>query len=149
MPKQRLDLQLIQRGIAENQEQAQRMIRAGMVRVNEQTADKPGIQYPDDADLFVKQKGKYVSRGGLKIEGAHKQFGFDLDGAICLDGSPRTPRIDSVTGKSVDSCSQSGSTTACLILKNSVSRCFSAPLQRQSRGRIPAPRRARAYITTK
>jgi len=101
MPKQRLDQQLVQRGIAEDQEKAQRMIRAGMVRVNEQLADKPGIQYPDDADIFVKQKGKYVSRGGLKIEGAHKQFGFELDGAIGLD-------IGSSTGGFTDFMLQHG-----------------------------------------
>ena len=85
MPKQRLDQLLVQKGLAESREQAQRLIRAGMVRVNEQPANKPGHQYPDDAVLFVKEKEKYVSRGGLKIEGAWEQFHFELKGAICLD----------------------------------------------------------------
>jgi len=101
MPKIRLDQILVQRGLAESREQAQRLIRAGMVRVNEQPANKPGHQYPDDAELFVKEKQKYVSRGGLKIEGAHKQFAFDLAGAVCLD-------IGSSTGGFTDFMLQHG-----------------------------------------
>ena len=92
---------IVQRGLAESREQAQRLIRAGMVRINDQPANKPGHQYPDDADLFVKEKEKYVSRGGLKIEGAHKQFGFDLEGAVCLD-------IGSSTGGFTDFVLQHG-----------------------------------------
>jgi 23S rRNA (cytidine1920-2'-O)/16S rRNA (cytidine1409-2'-O)-methyltransferase len=101
MPKIRLDQLLVQQNLADSREQAQRLIRAGMVRVNEQPAHKPGHQYPDDATPFVKQKEKYVSRGGLKIEGAHRQFGFDLDGAICLD-------IGSSTGGFTDFMLQHG-----------------------------------------
>ena len=101
MAKIRLDQLLVQRKMAESREQAQRLIRAGMVRVNDQPANKPGHQYADDADLFVKEKEKYVSRGGLKIEGAHKQFGFDLEGAICLD-------IGSSTGGFTDFMLQHG-----------------------------------------
>lgn len=85
MPKTRLDQLLVQRELADSREQAQRLIRAGMVRVGEQVAAKPGHQYKDDAEISVKEKEKYVSRGGLKIEGAHKEFGFDLEGAVCLD----------------------------------------------------------------
>ncbi len=103
MPKIRLDQLIIQRGLAESREKAQRLIRAGMVRVNEQPAHKPGHQYPDDAELFVKEKEKYVSRGGLKIEGAHQQFGFDLERAICLD-------IGSSTGGFTDFMLQHGAT---------------------------------------
>jgi len=103
MAKIRLDQLLVQRKMAESREQAQRLIRAGMVRVNDQPADKPGHQYADDADLFVKEKEKYVSRGGLKIEGAHKQFGFDLEGAVCLD-------IGSSTGGFTDFMLQHGAT---------------------------------------
>ena len=101
MSKQRLDQLLVQNGLAESREQAQRLIRAGMVRVNEQPANKPGHQYPDDADLFLKEKEKYVSRGGLKIEGAWKQFHFELQGAICLD-------IGSSTGGFTDFMLQQG-----------------------------------------
>ncbi len=101
MPKQRLDQLLVLQGLAESREQAQRLIRAGMVRVNGQPAGKPGHQYPDDADFFVKQAEMYVSRGGLKIEGAWKQFGFELDGLVCLD-------IGSSTGGFTDFMLQHG-----------------------------------------
>ena len=101
MPKKRLDQLLVHNGLADSREQAQRLIRAGMVRVNDQPAGKPGHQYPDDAALFVKQKEKYVSRGGLKIEGAHKEFGFELADAICLD-------IGSSTGGFTDFMLQHG-----------------------------------------
>jgi len=101
MQKIRLDQLLVQRGQAESREQAQRLIRAGMVRVNEQPANKPGHSYPADAELFVKEKQKYVSRGGLKIEGAHQQFGFDLQDAVCLD-------IGSSTGGFTDFMLQHG-----------------------------------------
>ena len=101
MPKQRLDQLLVQKGLAESREQAQRLIRAGMVRVNEQPANKPGHQYPEDADLFVKEMEKYVSRGGLKIEGAWQQFHFELSGAVCLD-------IGSSTGGFTDFMLQHG-----------------------------------------
>jgi 23S rRNA (cytidine1920-2'-O)/16S rRNA (cytidine1409-2'-O)-methyltransferase len=101
MKKIRLDQLLVQRELADSREQAQRLIRAGMVRVKEQPANKPGHQYPDDAEIFVKEKEKYVSRGGLKIEGAHKQFGFKLEGTTCLD-------IGSSTGGFTDFMLQNG-----------------------------------------
>ncbi len=101
MPKIRLDQLLVQRGEAESREQARRLIRAGMVRVDGRPADKPGHQYATDAELFVKERQKYVSRGGLKIEGAHRRFGFDLEGAICLD-------IGSSTGGFTDFMLQHG-----------------------------------------
>ena len=101
MPKIRLDLLLVQRELAESREQAQRLIRAGMVRVDGQPADKPGHQYPADIEIGLKEKEKYVSRGGLKIEGAHRAFGFDLQGAVCLD-------IGSSTGGFTDFMLQHG-----------------------------------------
>lgn len=101
MPKQRLDQLLVLHGFTDSREQAQRLIRAGMVRVNDQPANKPGHQYPDDARLFVKEKEKYVSRGGQKIEGAWKQFHFELKGTICLD-------IGSSTGGFTDFMLQHG-----------------------------------------
>jgi 23S rRNA (cytidine1920-2'-O)/16S rRNA (cytidine1409-2'-O)-methyltransferase len=101
MPKQRLDQLLVRQGLAESREQAQRLIRAGMVRVNGQPADKPGHTYPDDAGLFVREPEKYVSRGGLKIEGAWNEFRFNLDGLVCLD-------IGSSTGGFTDFMLQHG-----------------------------------------
>ncbi|MBN2163431.1 MAG: TlyA family RNA methyltransferase [Pontiellaceae bacterium] len=101
MPKIRLDQLLVQTGHAESREQAQRLIRAGKVRVDGQPAAKPGHQYRDDADLFVKEPEKYVSRGGLKIEGAWKQFHFELSDCTCLD-------IGSSTGGFTDFMLQHG-----------------------------------------
>jgi 23S rRNA (cytidine1920-2'-O)/16S rRNA (cytidine1409-2'-O)-methyltransferase len=103
MKKIRLDQLLVQRKLTDSREQAQRLIRAGMVRINEQPANKPGHQYPDDSEIFVKEKEKYVSRGGLKIEGAHNQFGFDLKNTVCLD-------IGSSTGGFTDFMLQQGAT---------------------------------------
>jgi 23S rRNA (cytidine1920-2'-O)/16S rRNA (cytidine1409-2'-O)-methyltransferase len=101
MPKQRLDQLMVQRGLTDSREQAQRLIRAGKVRVDDQPAGKPGHQYKDDVSIFVKESEKYVSRGGLKIEGAWKQFHFELAGAVCLD-------IGSSTGGFTDFMLQHG-----------------------------------------
>lgn len=101
MKKMRLDQLLVSRALTESREQAQRRIRAGQVRVAGQPATKPGHQYPDDAQIELKQAEKYVSRGGLKIEGAHKEFQFDLTDAICLD-------IGSSTGGFTDFMLQHG-----------------------------------------
>ena len=101
MPKLRLDQLLVQRGLTDSREQAQRLIRAGKVRVGEQRAEKPGHQFKDDVEITLKEKEKYVSRGGLKIEGAHKQFNFDLKDAVCLD-------IGSSTGGFTDFMLQHG-----------------------------------------
>ncbi|WP_372795859.1 TlyA family RNA methyltransferase [Pontiella sp.] len=101
MPKIRLDQLLVQRELADSREQAQRLIRAGMVSVGQQVSSKPGHQFKDDVEITLKEKEKYVSRGGLKIEGAHQQFGFDLTGAICLD-------IGSSTGGFTDFMLQHG-----------------------------------------
>jgi 23S rRNA (cytidine1920-2'-O)/16S rRNA (cytidine1409-2'-O)-methyltransferase len=101
MPKTRLDQLIVRRELADSREQAQRLIRSGMVRVNGHPADKPGHQYADAAEISVKQADKYVSRGGLKIEGAWKEFGFKLEGAVCLD-------IGSSTGGFTDFMLQHG-----------------------------------------
>ena len=101
MQKIRLDQLLVRRGEAESREQAQRFIRAGMVSVNGQPAGKPGHAFPEDAEIAVRQRQRYVSRGGLKIEEAHRQFGFGLAGAVCLD-------IGSSTGGFTDFMLQHG-----------------------------------------
>ena len=83
--KQRLDLLLVERGLCESREKAQRAIMAGSVRVGEAVADKPGTRVPEDALLSVKQECRYVGRGGLKMEAALQHFGVDPTGRICLD----------------------------------------------------------------
>lgn len=83
--KQRLDVLLVERGLFESREKAQRAIMAGLVRVGETVADKPGSRVPDDALLSVQEKCRYVGRGGLKMEAALAHFGVDPTGRVCLD----------------------------------------------------------------
>ena len=68
--RQRLDLLLMDRGLADSREKAQALIMAGEVLVNGQRADKAGRTVPPDANVEVKTQLRYVSRGGLKLEGA-------------------------------------------------------------------------------
>jgi 23S rRNA (cytidine1920-2'-O)/16S rRNA (cytidine1409-2'-O)-methyltransferase len=84
--KKRLDLLVVERGLAESREKAQAMILAGEVRVNGERSDKAGAQIAGDARIeVIGSSGKYASRGGLKLEGALEDFGIDAVGKICLD----------------------------------------------------------------
>jgi 23S rRNA (cytidine1920-2'-O)/16S rRNA (cytidine1409-2'-O)-methyltransferase len=89
--KKRLDLLLVERGLAESRQKAQAMILAGEVRVSSQRADKPGTMFPHDAAIeLIGGAPRYVSRGGLKLEGALDDFGVDPQGKICLDAGSST-----------------------------------------------------------
>lgn len=81
----RLDQALVQRGLIHSREQARRLILAGEVRVNGNPASKPGEWIRGDDELEVKERPKFVSRGGLKLEGALEEFGIDVTGRIVLD----------------------------------------------------------------
>jgi 23S rRNA (cytidine1920-2'-O)/16S rRNA (cytidine1409-2'-O)-methyltransferase len=83
--KLRLDDLLVSRGLAGTREQAERLIRAGEVRVGEQVADKPGHQVAEDASLHVTPAPRFVSRGGLKLEAALDAFGIAPAGWVCAD----------------------------------------------------------------
>lgn len=84
--KVRLDILLTQRQLATSREKAQAIIMAGNVLVNEQKLTKPGTTVPLDAVIrLLGEQGKYVSRGGLKLEGALKTFGVDPQEKYCLD----------------------------------------------------------------
>ncbi len=84
--KNRLDLLVVERGLAESREKAQAMILAGEVRVNGERSEKAGAQIAGDARIEVSgSSGKYASRGGLKLEGALEDFAIDATGKICLD----------------------------------------------------------------
>jgi 23S rRNA (cytidine1920-2'-O)/16S rRNA (cytidine1409-2'-O)-methyltransferase len=85
--KVRLDQLLVQRGLAESREKAQRLILAGAVRVNGAPAGKPGHTVADEPELVlaVEASERFVSRGGLKLEKAFETFGLDVAGRICLD----------------------------------------------------------------
>ena len=79
--KKRLDLVLVQRGLAESRAQAQALVLAGRVR----GYDKPGTQVEDDAELELEEGQRYVSRGGEKLAHALDLFGVDPAGRDCLD----------------------------------------------------------------
>ncbi len=77
---------VVERGLAESREKAQAMILAGEVRVDGERSDKAGAQISECARVEVSgTSGKYVSRGGLKLEGALEDFGIAVAGIICLD----------------------------------------------------------------
>ncbi len=84
--KQRLDAELVSRGIIQSREQAKAAIMAGQVYVNGQKADKAGepVMAADKVE-FRGESLKYVSRGGLKLEKAMELYGFKLDGKTCMD----------------------------------------------------------------
>jgi 23S rRNA (cytidine1920-2'-O)/16S rRNA (cytidine1409-2'-O)-methyltransferase len=83
--KRRIDRLLAERGLAESRERAQALILAGYVRVNGQRVDKPGHTFPADSNIEVTERLRYVSRGGLKLEGAIRNFGIDPAGRVCFD----------------------------------------------------------------
>src|SRR5216683_1153692 len=84
--KKRLDLLVVERGLAESREKAQAMILAGEVRVNGVRSEKAGAQIIEEARIEVSGgSARYASRGGLKLEGALEDFGIDVGGKICLD----------------------------------------------------------------
>jgi len=84
--KSRLDLLLVDRGLAPSRERAQALLLAGQVRVNGVTVTKAGTQTPNDARIeIVGEALRYASRGGLKLEGALDDFGVDARDKLCLD----------------------------------------------------------------
>lgn len=85
MARIRLDLALVERGLCPSREQAKRLIMAGEVLVGEQVVSKPGWLVRRDAALRVRQPPRFVSRGGLKLEGALDHFGLDVTGLVALD----------------------------------------------------------------
>ena len=84
--KKRLDILVTENGLAESREKAKALIMAGQVYVDNQKADKPGDTFSEDAHVEIRGKGlQYVSRGGLKLEKAMKEFGLTLTDKICMD----------------------------------------------------------------
>ncbi|XGW00545.1 MAG: TlyA family RNA methyltransferase [Leptolyngbya sp. BL-A-14] len=90
MPKQRLDLLLVERDLCDTRQQAQRLIRAGDIMVNQQVVDKPGTEIDVQATIQVKQRSPYVSRGGEKLAKAIAHFEIPVVDRICLDGGIST-----------------------------------------------------------
>lgn len=83
--KERLDRLLVERGLAESRAQAQRLIRAGEVRVTGQVLDKPGTLVAVDAPITMAEHPRYASRGGEKLEAALRRFALDVTGWTVAD----------------------------------------------------------------
>ncbi|MDA7027005.1 TlyA family RNA methyltransferase [Bacillus sp. CLL-7-23] len=100
--KERLDVLLVERGLIETREKAKRAIMAGIVYTNENRLDKPGEKVDRSIPLTIKgNQLKYVSRGGLKLEKALKEFQLSLRGKLMID-------IGSSTGGFTDCALQNG-----------------------------------------
>jgi 23S rRNA (cytidine1920-2'-O)/16S rRNA (cytidine1409-2'-O)-methyltransferase len=100
--RKRLDLLLAERGLAESPEKARAVILAGEVFVNGQRLEKAGMPVAEDARIEVTSRSqKYVSRGGIKLEGALESFTIHPSGYICLD-------VGSSTGGFTDCLLQHG-----------------------------------------
>ena len=84
--KERLDVLVVNNGLAESREKAKRTIMAGLVFVDGKLEDKPGSTFDIESEITVKgQECPYVSRGGLKLEKAIKEFGINPNGLFCMD----------------------------------------------------------------
>ncbi|MGL4363211.1 MAG: TlyA family RNA methyltransferase [Cellulosilyticaceae bacterium] len=101
--KERLDILIAERGLAESRERAKAYIMAGVVYVDGQKEDKPGLKIPTTATIEVRQKMKYVSRGGYKLEKAMEVFPISIEGKICMD-------VGASTGGFTDCMLQNGAT---------------------------------------
>ncbi len=89
--KKRLDVLLTEQGYADTRSKAQAIIMAGLVYVDGQKADKPGISYEETVSLEVRgETCPYVSRGGLKLEKALRNFGVKPEGYVCSDSGAST-----------------------------------------------------------
>ena len=100
--KQRLDVLLVNRNLAQSREKAKAIIMSGDVFVNGQREDKAGSTFPEDVLIEIKGTHlKYVSRGGYKLEKAIEQYAIDLKGKICMD-------VGSSTGGFTDCMLQNG-----------------------------------------
>lgn len=85
MAKQRLDTLLVDLQLCDSRQQAQRLIRAGEVLVNQQLIDKPGTEVDPEAVVSVKQRSPFVSRGGEKLMKALTEFKISVIERTCLD----------------------------------------------------------------
>jgi 23S rRNA (cytidine1920-2'-O)/16S rRNA (cytidine1409-2'-O)-methyltransferase len=102
--KKRLDLLLVERGLAESRTQAQALVMAGRVRGYE----KAGQQVDEKADLEVLAPPRFVSRGGEKLAHALETFGIDVTGEDCLD-------VGASTGGFTDCLLQAGAARVCAL----------------------------------
>lgn len=102
MMKERLDVLLVKRNLASSREKAKAVIMSGNVYVEGQKEDKPGTAFPEEVQIEVRGNTlPYVSRGGLKLEKALKNFAVSVEGKVCTD-------VGSSTGGFTDCMLQNG-----------------------------------------
>ncbi|MCM3340272.1 TlyA family RNA methyltransferase [Paenibacillus sp. MER TA 81-3] len=102
IPKERIDVLLVEQGYYDSREKAKKSIMAGLVYANEERIEKAGMKVPRDVSIKVKGAlHPYVSRGGLKLEKAIRHFGLSLDSSVMLD-------IGASTGGFTDCALQNG-----------------------------------------
>ncbi len=102
--KERLDILLVNRGLAPSREKAKAIIMSGIVYVDGEKEDKAGTTFPENVNIEIKGNTlKYVSRGGLKLEKAMNEFGLKLNDFVCMD-------VGSSTGGFTDCMLQNGAT---------------------------------------
>jgi 23S rRNA (cytidine1920-2'-O)/16S rRNA (cytidine1409-2'-O)-methyltransferase len=100
--RKRLDVLLVERGLADSRQKAQAMILAGEVEIDGKKSGKAGLLVADTSRIEVRSRlQKYVSRGGFKLEGALEDFKVSVEGRVCLD-------VGSSTGGFTDCLLQSG-----------------------------------------
>ena len=100
--KERLDILLVQKGLAPSREKAKAMIMEGNVFINNNREDKAGTMFDENVEIEIKGNTlKYASRGGLKLEKAMTHFGITLDEKVCMD-------IGASTGGFTDCMLQNG-----------------------------------------
>jgi len=88
--KQRLDVLLVELNLCSSRQQAQRLIQAGEVTVDGTVVDKPGTEIDVSTQIQVKERSRFVSRGGEKLAKAIDVFGISVEGRVCLDGGIST-----------------------------------------------------------
>lgn len=101
MEKQRLDVLMVEKGLAPSREKAKALIMAGDVYIKEVKYDKAGQSVDVDSEITVRRQMPYVSRGGFKLEKAMQCFPIDLHGKVCMD-------IGASTGGFTDCMLQNG-----------------------------------------
>ena len=101
MTKMRLDLLLVERGLAESRAKAQALIMAGQVRVAGQVVDRAASNFSNDASVTIDRGPRFVSRGGEKLDAALVAFPVDVSGRICAD-------VGASTGGFTDCLNQHG-----------------------------------------
>lgn len=85
MKKMRLDTLLVERGLCESEEEALRVVLAHEVKVDDVYATSAALKVSPDADVWVKERGRFVTRGGVKLQAALDAFGQTVEGLDCAD----------------------------------------------------------------